>query len=154
MREREPRACVRVRSYSKVDAAEQKKGVVNSGARGKKDRNLRTEVGCRSAVSIIYPTMFKCLAPVIYGAGAPGDFFASGSSLVLPRAAADTRGLQHSTLHCTGASTARYPVRGQQRGAQERRRGGGTREWGNGRKRPLGLVVVRQQDLGCCGGRM
>jgi hypothetical protein len=44
-----------VSSYSKVDAAEQK-DVVNSGARGTKDRNLRTEVGCKSIVPI----------PVIY----------------------------------------------------------------------------------------
>jgi hypothetical protein len=32
-------------SHSKADAAE-KKNMVNSGARGTKDRNLRTEVGC------------------------------------------------------------------------------------------------------------
>ena len=31
--------------YSKVGAVEQK-DMVNSGARGTKDRNLRTEVGC------------------------------------------------------------------------------------------------------------
>jgi hypothetical protein len=31
---------------------------------------------------------------------------------------------------------------------QERRRGGGTREQGKGRKRSLGLLVVRQQELG------
>ena len=34
---------MRVNSYIKVDAIEQK-DMVNSGARGKKDRNLRTEV--------------------------------------------------------------------------------------------------------------
>jgi hypothetical protein len=45
----------------------------------------------------------------MYTAGTPGDFVASGSSLVLPRAAADTRG-QYSTLHYTGRqySTAFY----------------------------------------------
>ena len=41
--------CIRVSSYSKVGAVEQK-DVVNSEARGRKDRNLRTEVGCRSIV--------------------------------------------------------------------------------------------------------
>jgi hypothetical protein len=35
---------VRVSSYSTVDAVE--RNVVNSGVRGKKDRDLRTEVGC------------------------------------------------------------------------------------------------------------
>ena len=44
---------MRVASYSKVDASEQRDtGMVNfnSGARGKKDRNLRTEVECASIV--------------------------------------------------------------------------------------------------------
>jgi hypothetical protein len=36
----------------------------------------------------------------------------------------------------------------QQRGAQERRREGGTRERGKGRRKSLGLLVVRQQELG------
>jgi hypothetical protein len=98
-----------------------------------------------------YPVMFKCLAPANHaGAGAllstgtPGDFVASGSSLVLPRAAADTR-RQHSTLHYAGASTARCAVQGQQRGAQERRgkQKGGTRERGKGRSKSLGLLVAR-----------
>ena len=40
---------------------------------------------------------------------------------MLPRAAADTRG-QYSTLRYTGASLVRYAMRGQQKGAQERRR--------------------------------
>jgi hypothetical protein len=51
---------------------------------------------------------------------------------VLPRAAADPR-WQYSTLHYTGGSTACYAMQGQQRGAQERRREGGTRERGTGR---------------------
>jgi hypothetical protein len=55
------------------------------------------------------------------------------SSLVLPRAAADTRG-QYSALHYAGGSTVRHAVQGQQRGAQEGRRGEG--------------MVVRQQGLG------
>jgi len=38
-------------------------------------------------------------------------------------------------------------MEGQQRGAQERRRGGGTRERGTGRRKSLGLLVVRQQEL-------
>jgi hypothetical protein len=47
---------MRVSSYSnsEVGAVEQK-DMANSGARGKgkKDRNLRTEVGCRSTVSYL-----------------------------------------------------------------------------------------------------
>jgi hypothetical protein len=91
-----------VSSYSKVDAAEQK-DMVNSGVRGTKDRNLRTEVDCKSIVPTTCPIIFKYLVPVIYSnsTGTPGGFIASGSSLVLPRAAADTRG-QYSALHYTG----------------------------------------------------
>jgi hypothetical protein len=57
---REPCAYIYVcvSSYSKVDAVEQK-DMVNSGMRGTKERNLRTEVGCRSTVPIIYPIIFK-----------------------------------------------------------------------------------------------
>ena len=54
----------------------------------------------------------------------------------------------YRTLRYTGASIVRYAMRGQQKGAQERRREGGTRERGTGRKRSLGLLVVRQQELG------
>jgi hypothetical protein len=98
-------------------------------------------------ILIYYPITFKHLVPVNYTTGAPGDAVASGSSLVLPRAAADTRG-QYSTLHYTGVSIARYAMQGQQRGAPERRREGGTRERGKGRRKSLGLLVVRQQELG------
>ena len=42
--------------YSEVDAVEQK-DMVNSGARGKKDRHLRTEVDCKR----LEPIMFKYL---------------------------------------------------------------------------------------------
>jgi hypothetical protein len=69
-------------------------------------------------ILIYYPITFKHLAPVNYTTGTPGGVVASGSSLVLPRAAADTRG-QHSTLHYTGASIARYAMQGQQRGVPE-----------------------------------
>jgi hypothetical protein len=89
----------------------------------------------------------KHLAPVNYTTGTPGSVVASGSSLVLPRAAADTHG-QYSTLHYTGASIARYSMQGRQRGAPERRREGGTRERGKGRRKSLGLLMVRQQELG------
>jgi hypothetical protein len=41
----------------------------------------------------------------------------------------------------------------QQRGAQERRREGRTRERGKGRRKSLGLVVVRQQELRGLGDR-
>jgi hypothetical protein len=72
-----------------------------------------------------------------------------GSSLVVLRFAADTRG-QHGTLHYTGFSIARYsvPRRGRRGGSQERRREGGTRERGKGRRKSLGLLVARQQELG------
>ena len=82
------------------------------------------------------------VAPANYSDGTPGDFVASGSSLLLPRAAVDTRG-QHSTLNCTGAGVARYSMEG-----QERRREGGTRERRKGLRKSLGLLVARQQELG------
>jgi hypothetical protein len=44
----------------------------------------------------------------------------------------------HHTPHCTGASIVRCAVQRQQRGAQERRRGGGTRE-----KREVAKEIVR-----------
>jgi hypothetical protein len=98
-------------------------------------------VGYTLIVPIIYPAMFKHLAPAIYSFGTTGDVVASGSSLVLPRAAAGTRGqraAQYTTLY-RGASIARYAMQEQQEGAQERRREGGTREQRKGRKRSLGL---------------
>jgi hypothetical protein len=110
---------MRVRSDSKVDAVEER-DMVNSGARGTEDRNFRTEVDCTSIVPIICPIISKYLVPVIYSVRTPGDAVASGSSLVLPRAAVGTRE-QCSTLHYTGASIVRYAIQG---GAQERRRGG------------------------------
>ena len=64
-----------------------------------KDRNIRIGVGCALIVPIIHPTTFKYLAPVIYSTGTPGDIAASGSSLVLPRAAAGTRG-EHAICMC------------------------------------------------------
>jgi hypothetical protein len=76
--------------------------------------------------------MFKCLVLVNYTTDTPGDFVASGSSLVLPRAAADTRG-QYSTLHTTlyrsQYSTLCY-ARAAEGGAREegRRRDEGTGE--------------------------
>jgi hypothetical protein len=39
-------------------------------------------------------------------------------------------------------------MQGQQRGAQERRRERGTRERGTGRRKSLGLLVVRQKAAG------
>jgi hypothetical protein len=48
---------VRVSSYSKVDAVEQR-DIVNSGVRGTEDWNLRAEVGCASIAPIVYPTIF------------------------------------------------------------------------------------------------
>ena len=92
---------VRASSYSEVDAVEQR-DVVNSGARGEEDRDLRAEVDCTSTAPIVYPITFKHLALAIYRIGTPGDVAASGSSVGLPRAAAGTRG-QHCTLHYVGA---------------------------------------------------
>jgi hypothetical protein len=108
--------------------------------------------GCKTGWGIEYQLSIlsdicKCLVPVKYTTGTPGDSVASGLSLVLPRAAANTRG-QYSTLHYTGVSIVRYAMQGQQRGARERRREGGTRERGNGRRKSLGLMVVKQQELG------
>jgi hypothetical protein len=96
-------------------------------------------------VPIIYPITYKYRVPVIYATGTPGDFVvASGSSLVLPRAAADTRG-QHSTLHCTGRqySTPCYAgaaERGAGAGEEERRRDEGT---GDGAKEVARAAGVR-----------
>jgi hypothetical protein len=39
-------------------------------------------------------------------------------------------------------------MQGQQKVVPERRREGGTRERGKGRRKTLGLLVVRQQELG------
>jgi hypothetical protein len=72
---------MRLISYSKVDAAEQR-DMVNSGVGGTKDRDLRTGVGCALVVPIIYPIIFKYLVPVIYSIGTPGDVAASGFGLV------------------------------------------------------------------------
>ena len=55
---------------------------------------------------------------IIYSTGTPGGVVASGSSLVLPRAAADTCG-QCSTLRYARASIVRCAMRGQKRGAQK-----------------------------------
>jgi hypothetical protein len=93
--------------------------MVNSGAGGAKQER-RPASGPRLVVSNIQPIMLKHLVPVNYSDGTPGDVAASGSSLVLPRAVAGTRG-QYSTLHYAGASIVRCAMQGQQRG---RRRGG------------------------------
>jgi hypothetical protein len=118
-----------------------------------------------SIVPAIYPIIHKYLVPVIYSIGTPGNLVASGSSLLLPRAAVDTRG-QYSTLRYTGASIVRCAMRGQQqqRGAQEmlgvgsppasstgeeeRRRDEGTGGQSERGRSDCWLVVVRQQELG------
>jgi hypothetical protein len=91
--------------------------------------------------------------PVNYSNGTPGDFVASGSSLLLLRAAADTRG-QYSTLHSTRASIVRYATAckgsrgGRRRGGEdERRRDEGMGEGAKEVARAVG-IVVRQQGLG------
>jgi hypothetical protein len=90
---------------------------------------------------------------MLLATGTPGDVVASGSSLVLPRAAADTRG-QYSALPYTGANIVRYAMQGQQRGAPERRREGETRERGKGRRKSLGLLVlIKAAGAWVIGGR-
>jgi hypothetical protein len=74
-----------------------------------------------SIVTIIYPITCKYRVPVIYSAGTPGNFVvASGSSLVLPWAAADTGG-QCSMLRYAGVAEGGA-------GEEERRRDEGTKE--------------------------
>jgi hypothetical protein len=90
-----------------------------------------------SAIENTVTSMLQCCgaARIYIFSGA----VASGSSLVLPWAAADTRG--HYSI-------ARYTMQEQWGGARERRRGGGTSEGG---RRSLGLLVARQYklELGC-----
>ena len=61
----------------------------------------------------------------------------------------------HYAIQELVSSIVRYSMQGQQRGAQERRRKGGTRERGTGRKRPLGLLVAGGKAAGAwvIGGR-
>jgi hypothetical protein len=111
--------------------------------------NHRTGVG-----SVLIPSlssiMFKYLALANCSGCTPGDVFASGSSLVLPRATAGTRGQYIIVLiHCTIQELAYYAVlcKGSRGGC---RRGGEKEGRGNGkgRRKSLGLLVVRQQGLG------
>jgi hypothetical protein len=80
----------------------------------------------------------------------PGDLAASGSSLLLPRAPADTRG-QHSTLHYTGASIVHYCyARAAEGGAgagEEEGRGNGGRGEGS-RSDCWWYSAVKRQELG------
>ena len=55
--------------YRKVDAVEQK-DMVNSGARGTMDRNLRTEVDCKVFLRVSY---LKSSVP-LFQVGPPGYF--------------------------------------------------------------------------------
>jgi hypothetical protein len=90
---------MRVSSYSKVGAVEQRY-LVNSGARDKKkDRNPRSGwIGIllysnTGRIPTTYPIIFKYLVPVNhFMCWTPEDAVASGSSLVLSRAAADAHG--------------------------------------------------------------
>ena len=84
-----------------------------------------------SIVPIVYPITYKYRVPVIYATGAPGDFVASGSSLVLPRAATDTRGQYSTLLYAIQEAVQYYTVfyaGAAERGAgeEERRRDEGT----------------------------
>jgi hypothetical protein len=92
--------------------------------------------------------MPKHLASADYSDGAPGGVVASGSSLVLPRAAAGTRG-QHSTLpHRSYSSYARAAEGGA--GEEERRRDEGTGERAKEVARAVGgkarAWVMQQED--------
>jgi hypothetical protein len=91
------------------------------GIRNKNDDQPQDRGWLYSTSNLTYSSTYSII-PVNYSNSTPGDFVASGSSLLLPRVAADTRG-QYSTLHYTGASTGivRCAMQGQQRGAQERR---------------------------------
>jgi hypothetical protein len=113
---------------------------------------------CRISNLII----FKYLEPVNYTNGTPGGFVASGSSLVLPRATADTRG-QCSTLHYTGVSVVRCAIMckssrgGRRRGGEKEGRGNGGRGegsrsdcWWQG-SRSLGDRRMRWKEA-CYGG--
>jgi hypothetical protein len=135
-----------VRSYSKAGAIEQRyRYMVNSGVRGTGNVRRTITSGPRWTVRVSYLISILLFHNLVSSTGTgntPGDFIASGSSLVLPRDAADTRG-QYSTLHYTGGSAVRYAMQGQQRGAQERRREGGTRERGTGRRKPLQAAGAR-----------
>ena len=145
-----------VSSYSKADAIEQR-NMVNSGVRGAKEMNLRTEVCCESAVTIMtpYDVTNKCHLPAIYSIGTSGDFVASAR-----------RWWSLGPLRTRAGSVAHYTIQGsvQHRalcyagaaeGAQERRREGGTRERGNGRRKSLGLLVAGGKAAGAwvIGGR-
>jgi hypothetical protein len=100
-------------------------------------------------IPIIYPIMFKCLAPVNYTTGAPGDYVASGSSLVLPRAAADTRGQSHTTLYRSQHSAlchARAAEGGA--GGEERREKEGRGNGGRGEGSRSGCLWQGSRGLG------
>jgi hypothetical protein len=114
---------------------------------GTSDRGGLVFYSNTSIAPIIYPITCKCQTPGNLLHWHFRRLRRFGSSFALPRAAADTRG-QHSALRYTGASMVRYAMREWQKGAQERRREGGTRERGRGQKRSLGLLVARQQELG------
>ena len=143
---REPCVCVRGTNYSAVGVIEQRIWLTQEwgiGRRGTSDS--RCILKYRNYNNSLSHASTKIPGNLLYWCFRRLRRF--GSSCVLPRAAADTRG-QHSTLRSTGASIVFYAMRGWQKGAQERRREGGTRERGRGRKRSLGLLVVRQQELG------
>jgi hypothetical protein len=143
-----------VSSYSKVGAIEQRY-MVNSGVWGKKDSNPRSGglvfYSNTGRIPIIYPITYKYRVPVIYTTGTPGDFVvASGSSLVLPRAAADTR-WQCSTLHYTEGSAVCYAMQGQQQrgaGEEERRRDEGTGDGAKEVARTAGFKAAGARVIG------
>jgi hypothetical protein len=93
---------MRAISYSKVDAAEERRIMWLIQERGVRDKNddQPQDRGWFCRMPNQPSTMPKRLIPVNYTNCTPGDFVASGSSLVLPRNAAGTSG-QYSIVHRT-----------------------------------------------------
>jgi hypothetical protein len=113
----------------------EQRDMVNPGVRGTKQERRPTS-GPGLGVSNFYPIMFKCLVPANYSNGTPKDLVASGSSLVLPRAAAGTRGQHRALAHCTMQELAQCAIpckgsrgqRGAHAGEEGRMRDEGTGE--------------------------
>ena len=110
-------------------------------------------MGCALSVPIIcylpYHIQVPSIVPVIYSIGI---VLQEVPSLRARRWCflGPLRAVLYTAVHYTiqELSIARYAMQGQQRGAQERRGDEGAKERGKGRKRSLGLLVVRQQELG------
>jgi hypothetical protein len=135
-----------VSSYSKVGAIEQRY-MVNSGVRGTKNNHLMIEMGCTYYLSYHnlvpstgnlhywYSRRFRRFGLV---AGAPSG--RCGHARAVP-------GIVHYTIQeaVQCGMLCRGSRKGRRRGGEKEE--GGTRERGTGRRKSLGLLVVRQQEL-------